>query len=39
MREPKGREDKCDKKENREKNIIYFNALNMNYFSQKYTFF
>ena len=38
MREPKGREDRCDKKESREKNIIYFNAPNMNYFPKIHFF-
>ena len=50
MREPKGREDRCDKKENRERqwdppcqwvnrSIGLVNAPNMNYCSQNTLFF
>ena len=48
MREPKGRDDRCDKKESRERqwdplcvnwSTGLVNAPNMNYFSQKYTLF
>ena len=48
MRETKGRDDRCDKKESRERqwdplcvnwSTGLVNAPNMNYFSQKYTLF
>ena len=50
MREPKGREDRCDKKESRERqwdplcqwvnrSTGLVNASNMNYFSQNTLFF